>query len=65
MTELRTGLNEHEIIFPGFFLSLLLRDLSLIAQVCFVANEDDNNIIAALAADVVNPFPGLVKGLGV
>ena len=65
MAELRARLDEHQVVLLGLLLALLRRDLALVVQVRLVADEDDDDVVAALAAYVVDPFVGLVEGFGV
>lgn len=39
-----------------------LRDFALVAQVRFVADENDDDVGAPLAAHVVDPFAGVLEG---
>lgn len=57
----RTRLNEHDIQFLRFLLSLLFRHLPLVLQISLVADQHDDDVVSALCAYVVNPFGRLVE----
>lgn len=63
VADLGACLDEDEIVFLGLLLSLLGGDFPLVVEIGLVADEDDNDIRATLAADIVYPFPGLLEGL--
>lgn len=65
MAKLGTGLDEHEVVLLRLILALLCGDFALVVQICLVANEDDDYIVAPLRPDVIYPFPGVLEGLGI
>jgi len=65
MPDLRTRLDEHEIVLPRFFGALLFCDFPLVAEIGFVAYKDYDYVVASFAANVVNPFSRLIEGFGI
>eukprot|EP00632_Arachnochrysis_sp_CCMP2950_P002849 CAMPEP_0185710538 /NCGR_PEP_ID=MMETSP1164-20130828/30938_1 /TAXON_ID=1104430 /ORGANISM="Chrysoreinhardia sp, Strain CCMP2950" /LENGTH=452 /DNA_ID=CAMNT_0028378055 /DNA_START=46 /DNA_END=1403 /DNA_ORIENTATION=+ len=50
------GLDEHDVLVVGLGLALLARDLAPVREVRLVADEHDDDVVAALGADVVDPL---------
>lgn len=65
MSDLRRRLDEHEIVLLGLLLTLSGRDLALVVEIGLVANEDDDDIVTTLRADVIDPFACLCERLGI
>lgn len=65
MSDLRARLNEHQVILLCLFLPLRRCNLPLIIQIRLVAHKHDNDVVSSLAPDIVDPFPGVLEGLGV
>lgn len=59
--DLGTRLDEQGAAPFRFVLAHLRRHLALIAQIRFVAYEHDDDVVAALATHVVNPFARVLK----
>lgn len=56
VSQLRTRLDEHEVALLGLLLALLSRDFALVVEIGLVADEDDDYVVAAFGANVVDPF---------
>lgn len=56
-------LNEHDLELLCLLLALFRGHLSFVTEIGLVADQDDNNVIATFATDVVDPFRGIEEGL--
>ena len=65
MSDFRTRLDEHQVVLLGFFLSLLCCNFSLVVQICLVAHEDYDYVVASFSSDIIDPFSCLLEGFGV
>lgn len=65
VAQLRTRLHEHEVALLGLLLALLSGDFALVVEIGLVAHEDDDDVVAAFSANVVDPFLGVLEGFGV
>lgn len=65
VSSLGAGLNEHDVEFLGLALAFLNADLALVRQIGLVANEHDNDILAALCPHIVNPLGSLLERVAV
>ena len=65
VTQLRTRLDEHEVVLLGLLLTLLCSNLPLVVEIRLVANQHDNHIVASLGSYVVDPLLGVLERLGV
>ena len=65
MPDLCARLDKHQVVLLCFFLALLGGHFALIVQIGLVADEYYDNVVAALAAHVVDPFTGVLEGFGV
>lgn len=63
MPDFCARLNEHEVVLLRLLFSLRCGDLALIVQVRLVANQDNDDVVASLASDVVDPFACVLKRL--
>lgn len=61
MAELGACFHEHQIVLLGFFLALLGRDLALVIEIGLVAHQHDDNIVASLGPDVIDPLLGVLE----
>jgi hypothetical protein len=61
MAQLSARLNEHEVVPLGLFLALLRGDLALVVQVRLVAHEHNDDVVAALGSDIVDPLPRILE----
>lgn len=62
MSHLGTRLDEHKIMLLGLLLALRGGNFPLLIQIRLIPDQDNNDIVPALAAHVVDPFPGLLEG---
>jgi len=44
-----------------FFFSLLRSDLPFIVEVGFITHQNDYNIVASLASNIIHPLAGVLK----
>lgn len=65
MSHLRTGFNEHEIVLTSLLFALGSGNFPLVVQISFVAYQNDDDVVTALGAYIVDPFSGILEGLGV
>lgn len=65
VAELCTRLHKHEVVLLGFVLALLCRDLAFVIQIGLVAHQYDDDVVASLRPDIINPLLGVLKRLGV
>lgn len=65
VTSLGTGLDEHNIELLCFALSFFCRYLSLVWQICLVANQHYNDITSTLCPNIVNPFGCLMERISI
>lgn len=65
VAELGARLDKHEVVLLGLVLALLRRHLALVVEIRLVADQHDDDVVAALGAHVVYPFPRVLEGLGV
>lgn len=56
-------LNEHDLELLRLLFALFCGHLSFVTEIGLVADQDDNNVIATFAADVVDPFRGIEERL--
>lgn len=61
MSDLRARLDEHQVVLLCLLLALLRRHLPLIIQIRLVSHQDNDDIVPALAPDVVYPFTGVLE----
>ncbi len=54
-------LDEHQIMCLGLVLTLLGRDFSLVVKIGLVTHQHDNDVVTALASDVVDPFSSILE----
>lgn len=62
MSRLRTRLNKHDLKLLCLLFALLGGDLAFVVQIGLVAHKHDYHVVAALAADVVDPLGGVHEG---
>lgn len=63
VADLCAGLDEHEVVLLGLLFALGGGDFALVVQVGLVAHEDNDDVGAALAAHIVDPFACLLERL--
>lgn len=63
MADLGARLDEHEIVLTCLLLPLLFCDFSLVRQIRLVADEDNDDVVAAFATNIIYPFSRLVECL--
>jgi len=65
VADLGARLDKHEVVLAGLLLALLRRHLALLVQVRLVADQNDDDVVAALGAHVVDPFSRVLEGFRV
>lgn len=65
MSYFGAGFNEHQVVLLGLLFSLLSCDLSLVVQISLVTHQYNDNIIAPLTSDIVDPLARVLKGFEV
>lgn len=61
MSQLRASLDKHQIVLLGLLFTLLRCNLSLVVQISLVANQHNDNIVASLGPDIVDPLLGILE----
>ena len=61
MAELGARLDEHEVVLARLLLALCRRHFAPVVEVGLVADEDDDDVVASLAADIVHPLARVLK----
>lgn len=62
MSGLRTRLNKHDLKLLCLLFALFGGDLALVVQISLITYKHDYHVVAALAADIVDPLGGVHKG---
>lgn len=61
VAELGARFHEHQVVLLGLILALLGRDLALVVQVGLVAHQHNDNIVASLGPDIIDPLLGVME----
>jgi hypothetical protein len=56
-------LNEHEVVLLGLLFAFGGGDLALVVQISLVPHQHDDDVVASLAPDIVDPFPRILERL--
>jgi hypothetical protein len=59
----RACLDEHQVVLLCLLFSLCCGDLPLVVQVRLIAYQNNNDIVASLASDIIHPLARVFKGL--
>lgn len=61
MSQLCARLNKHEVVLARLFRALCFGNFAFVCEIGFVADEDDDDVVAALTSNVVDPLPCLFE----
>ncbi len=65
MSQLRTCLDEHQVVFLGLVFTLLSSDLPFIIQVRLVADKHDDDVVSSFGTHIIYPFLRILEGLSI